>query len=225
MLDHPILFSGAMVRRILDGSKTVTRRVIKRENAPDHGNVWQDCDCHDIDPSDTPCEVCVARFGPSPYGDAGDRLWVRECWAPVQYNAEASTPSEMDASSERPAFRATFAHAPAYRWRPSIHMPRWASRLTLDVVSVRAERLHDITNEDAILEGVRRFDNIPVARGYSDPANPPRWTWQEAPPDTSHCLITARHAFSNLWESINSELAPWASNPWVWRVEFKQVQP
>ena len=88
MKERPILFTGPMVRAILDGSKTQTRRVVKSENEPSPGWDWADCLCREIDRRDTPCEICSARFGESPYGVPGDQLWVRETWGVKRTNIE-----------------------------------------------------------------------------------------------------------------------------------------
>lgn len=106
------------------------------------------------------------------------------------------------------------------RWRPSIHMPRWASRLTLEVTAVRVERLQAISEEDARAEGARRFDDLPSTHPYGQDA---RWSCVE-PKSTEECLGSARMAFGNLWNSINGADS-WASNPWVWVVTFKRVTP
>lgn len=234
MGERPILFSGPMVRRILGGSKTVTRRIVSGENAPDPGRMWDDCLCHEIHPDDTPCVICYARFRRCP-ASAGDRLWVRETWrtvagvdsvkpvdlrddAPIWYDAD-------DPDGERRAGDFGLVFSGSYQtedgWtkigkgRPAIFMQRRFARLALDVVSVRAERLHDITDEDAVREGIRRFPDIP--RGT--PSNDCRWSWQDAPPDTDHCLSTPRWAFANLWNHLHGAGA-WDANPWVWRIEF-----
>jgi hypothetical protein len=186
------------VRAILEGRKTQTRRVVKHERHPAAGRDWQPCLCREIDPVDSPCLVCEARFGHCPHGAPGDRLWVRETWAPY--------PDPHAPPNERPlvAYRATQeAECQNVRWRPSIHMPRWASRITLELTSVRVERLKDIGEEDARAEGVEWMDppgglNVTGWRGH-------------------------RFSFSYLWDSLNAKRAPWASNPWCWVLEFKRV--
>ena len=150
--ERPILFSGEMVRAILAGKKTQTRRIIKhRENRwevdeRDDGTLWPYWPCYvyaEPQPIDMPC----------PYGEVGDRLWVRESWN-VSGLAFGMKPSATKFASPW-AFRykatdATWQHG----WKPSIHMPRWASRIMLEVTDVRVERLHDISEEDAKAEGV-----------------------------------------------------------------------
>lgn len=170
MNERPIIFSGPMVRAILDGRKTQTRRVVKLNasgRAQRKGRNW-----HLADPE------CVLAC---PYGVPGDRLWVRETWQDgnggIYYATDGNT---------------------AAPWKPSIYMPRWASRITLEVVSVRVERLNEIGEEDAIAEG-SQCAGVPAS-------------------------LTNRGAFAKLWDSINAKTHPWASNPWVWVVEFKRLE-
>ena len=236
MADRPILFRGPLVRAILDGHKTVTRRLIKHEHAPNPGMVWQDCDCRDIHPNDTPCVVCAARFGPSRF-EAGDRLWVRETWRTAAA-LDALSPAKMAAACQRAGYEKPWApmHYEAndgplppldpVQWqgwsaraRPAIHMPRWASRLTLDVVSVRAERLQDITPEDALAEGITVpdvFGDIDSYNQQSVPGGVAVWSARDA---------EAVRLFRDLWDSINGKRpsASWDANPYVWRVEFKRA--
>jgi len=147
----------------------------------------------------------------SPYGKPGDRLWVRETWAPD------FEPYEFIYRADDGMF--------ASRWRPSIHMPRWASRITLEVESVRVERLQDISEEDAIAEGIQansKDGGITVKYGISDrdgwPGNDDHgWHWHE-------WCKTPREAYLKLWEKINGPGSVQA-NPWVWVVTFKRIKP
>lgn len=191
MKDRPILFSAPMVRAILEGRKTQTRRLVADRHV-----------------------MCVGRpeLADCPYGELGDRLWVRETWAGHESDDDIS-PARMPA-----AWDGSLASAPPVwyqstetdhrgrgRWRPSIHMPRWASRITLRVTSVRVERLQAITPEDVVAEGVAP----PMQLG----ALPLAW---------------ARHtkiAFANLWDQLNGARASWGSNPWVWVVGFEREVP
>jgi len=188
MKDHPILFSGAMVRAILDGKKTQTRRPLRFQ--PDGRFAFT-----------------VYHGLPCPYGAPGDRLWVRETWAhdcPHCSDVRCGNPDHIwYRASEANNVAKSFSGAA--RWRPSIHMPRWASRLTLEVVSARVERLQLIAGRDVLAEGI---DN-----SKSNPEMGARWENMQ------------RMAFQELWDSINGKRAPWASNPCVWVVEFKKVQP
>lgn len=139
---------------------------------------------------------------PCRYGQPGDTLWVREAWAPMCREADPYAEYRADTNDVRPGKRdKNDAEAP--RWKPAIFMPRWASRLTLEVVAVRVERLQEITEEDARAEGVTPF-----------PLDPEGDIWT----DGKH-----RTAFEHLWGEINGWTGPksWQSNPWIWRVEFR----
>ena len=146
---------------------------------------------------------------PCPYGVAGDRLWVRET-----FDKRA-----MDKSHRDYAYRATCCRSPlgmfGDKWTPSIHMPSWASRILLDIVSVRVERLQDISEADAIAEGIERDSKYPTL-----------WKRGELHGDQNTVKVTAfpKLAYRSIWESINGPLS-WAQNPWVWVVEFKRVMP
>lgn len=221
MKERPILFSGPMVRAIFDGRKTQTRRVARLTSAgyvkePGGHRRW-----HPGDPD--------ARFA-CPCGAPGDRLWVRETWG--LYDTQPS-----DGPSGATVFyRATDENRRVLRyqlWRPSIHMPRWASRITLEVTGVRVERLQDITEEDAYSEGVDACTTVKtwlcVGRDgttyemFAEPDAETRaelHTWLPVAPVT---YVTARREFSRFWDTINSKRAPWASNPLVWAVEFQPV--
>jgi hypothetical protein len=177
--ERPILFSSEMVRAILEGRKTQTRRI---------------------------CEVALSRGfyqayatgAVCPYGQPGDRLWVREAWACIEgedsegYIYRADWHERRDRSFLSPD------------WRPSIRMPRRISRITLEIQSVRVERLHRIGEESARGEGVEPEWVVSVERGTS---------YQ------SYCA-----AFVRLWDKINAKRGyPWESNPWVWVIEFRRV--
>lgn len=220
--ERPILFSAPMVRAILVGQKSVTRRVVKRENAPSPGREWAECLCREIDPADTPCVICDARFGASPYGDAGDRLWVRETWATLDSSLRRRNVAALVYRADTDGSRVR-ADAP---WKPSIHMSRWASRLVLEVKSVSVERLHEITEDDARAEGLSCLSKdggktykygIPDRDGLpgADDVGQHWHEWKRDPLE----------AFRQLWDSINAARGySWASNPWVWRIEFRRVE-
>lgn len=214
MTDRPILFSAPMVRAILAGTKTQTRRVLRVQpfstNDPQHaeprarGNwVWMAFD-------DRPRYSFATGDFRCPYGVPGDRLWVREAFR-LCAEADATPPRDTDAAY-RVWYEADAPHQPgAGKLRPGMFMPRWASRITLEVVGVRVERLNDISEADALAEGVT-----------------PKWE-----PGCSGRLMEAFSGFSfrpaasayaDLWEQINGP-ASWDANPWVWAVEFKRVTP
>jgi hypothetical protein len=210
MKERPILFSAPMVRAILAGTKTQTRRVVKPRKDPDFG-------CHMA-----PCEIAgdehKARL--CPYGQPGDRLWVRESFIhePADYCWEASV-----SIPSRPAstvYRADADDPNGGRWSPSIHMPRWASRITLEVTGVRVERLQDISEVDAIAEGIERGAGFPG--WYRGPLAGDSASLQQAGRDFKIPTAFPHLAYRALWESINGP-GSWDANPWVWVVEFRRV--
>lgn len=200
--ERPILFNDQMVRAILDGRKTVTRRVMKPQPMPSKsgGHNWP-CKVHqsmlhverELQNGDG-CWCGLAEAA-CPYGQPGDRLWVREAWA---CTLVAQAPGEEWVVYREGDNRTDYGGP----WKPSIHMPRWASRILLEITAVRVERLQDISNDQAIAEGI---DTHPM--GFY-----------------GNGCITAGGAFLELWESINGD-GRWADNPWVWVIEFKRVAP
>jgi hypothetical protein len=190
MKDRPILFNGPMVRALLDGRKTQTRRAMKLQPIKDVS--W--AGGHYIPGSKRTEGSRISVEAPyvglaCPYGQPGDRLWVRETW--------------MYGQEPKAIYRADTPVTPdGQAWRPSIHMPRAVSRITLEIVSVRVERLQDISEADAEAEGVGFLRHVP---------------------DVDETL-TAKQLYDALWESINGN-GSWNENPWVWVVEFKKVTP
>lgn len=196
MKERPILFSAPMVRAILAGTKTQTRRVVKPRPMPAGG--WTvaarprgfEITYWDSDEQER-CGIAC------PYGKPGDRLWVRETFAKI--DGQTQPWIETD-------YRATYTHGDRLgdtlgikkRWTPAIHMPRAASRITLEVTGVRVERLQAISASDAIAEGIPR----------GGPENPDGIEQRE---------------YRTLWESINGP-ASWDANPWVWVIEFDRVE-
>ena len=220
--ERPILFSGAMVRALLDDSKTQTRRVVKMPPSwdcfvcADWGDGWwpyrsDDGESPSYDNDEIPMNC--------PYGRPGDRLWVRETWS-----------VDDDGHIEWAIYRADGAELPELpptrkpaRWRPSIHMPRWASRILLEVVSVRVERLNDCSQMDAIAEGA-----VSIRSQAWDREHFPVWRYlfDEAVAAGAKPPIgpTPVQAYQALWDSINGTDS-WDTNPWVWVVEFKRAMP
>jgi hypothetical protein len=200
--ERPILFNGAMVRAVMAGVKTQTRRVVKSRHWPEPltpGYEW----FFDQTTTEQVWEVGAWNAGTGegqlhsyitcPYGKPGDRLWVRETW---QRNADFPDTRSNGLCVYRADRGGDTQLGDGQRWIPSIHMPRWASRLTLDVLSVDVQRLQDISESDALAEGVDTLPDDPCA--YS--------------------------MFAMLWDSINAERGyGWHVNPWVWVVEFKVV--
>lgn len=208
-----------MVRAIYAGRKTQTRRLVKKENEPDSGFNWRECLCREIDPSDTPCVTCAVRFGDSPHGAPGDRLWVRETWCvPPNYDAvkprdlHPLTPVRYAAEGAVRGVSKRFVDADGRimlgRQRSSLHMPRWASRITLEVTGVRVERLQDISEADAIAEGLERSPVIDA------------WRWSG--PNSSGGATYPRSAFEELWKDINGPDS-WDANPWVFAISFRRM--
>jgi hypothetical protein len=214
MKERPILFSAPMVRALLGGSKTQTRRVVKLTDAghvkePNSHRRW-----HPDDPS---------AIAACPYGQPGDRLWVRETFTDllgsgIEHRPIPSGPlqryvfaADIEPGSYGDEARKEFG----VKWKPSMFMPRWASRITLEITAVRVERLQDIGEADAIAEGV--YDG--KACKCAEPLDFVR--------SCGSCggrMIDAIGLYQSLWESINGRDS-WAVNPWVWVIEFKKVTP
>lgn len=231
--ERPIIFSGEMVRVILDGRKTQTRRVMKPQ----------------------PPEWCTEKFGYTmftpeghisgrgwyegqraekffkcPYGKVGDRLWVREAWHGVHEDNQFQIYN----------YRADCPDSENYKWKPSIHMPRWASRILLEVTGVRAERVQDISESDAKAEGFDHELHNPYPtcathmppEWYELPPSPkgecsgPRWDKEWYPSSERMKRWNTRNNFIRTWELLNKERGfGWDTNCWVWVVEFKRVDP
>lgn len=190
--ERPILFSAPMVRAILAGTKTQTRRVVKPRDLAwmdEHQGLREPCNA----------ERC-------PYGRPGQRLWVREShwWFKDEpdhscgYYPPKLTREDVEYRADGDDGRKA--------WRPSIHMPRWASRITLEITGVRVERLRDISEADAIAEGITRDRD-----GHG---------WQVE--DGRHYSDDPRESYASLWETINGP-GSWGANPWVWCIAFKRV--
>ena len=202
--ERPILFSGPMVRAILDGRKTQTRRIVNRfghiggqrfSRVSDFGEgkksqddfifrdkrgTWNEADINDI------LLAC-------PHGGPGARLWVRETW-----QCNAATDNDIVFRATDPAWG---EEMDGWRWRPAIHMPRTHSRLTLEISGIRLERLREITESDAMAEGVEPI--LVPPDGGSDP----------------HV-----EGFRALWDTLNAKRGfGWDVNPWVWVIEFRKV--
>jgi hypothetical protein len=147
MRERPILFTAEMVRAIQDGRKTQTRRIIRHYRwVYDNGDISCRREIYHSAPIDAQ-EMRMMMLG-GPYGVVGDRLWVREAWA-AKWDSASATVSDL---LEEIAYRADGDTAFRNVWRPSIHMPRWASRITLEITDVRVQRVQDISKEDAIAE-------------------------------------------------------------------------
>ena len=231
--ERGIIFNGEMVRAILDGSKTQTRRVIK--NQP-FDRSWSRHDHHieivsgradegaEIDGLHAYTKSSGGVWSAKcPFGKVGDRLYVRETFA--CFDADWIFPGRphdlKDGPWENVVYSATEAKIPRGTKRPSIHMPRWASRITLEITDIRVERLHGINEEDAKAEGVRQgvrkihyeADNELIYCNYLASKRDDASEWFDSPIDS----------FLSLWESIYGAES-WQHGPWVWVVEFKRVE-
>ncbi len=219
-MDRPIIFSGPMVKAILEDRKSMTRRVMKPQppestkeirrgllglfvsfDSMDFENGWE--------------SYC-------PYGKPGDRLWVRETWKAYLkhcihntcgFRAYDTNPSPETSDIEYKATRdCTYDYS---SWRSSIFMPRWASRITLEITDVRAERPQEITEEDASKEGIEHF-----AWNTSEEYREYTTIWR----DCAEALRNRRKLeFTRLWNSLNGKKYPWDSNPWVWVISFRRL--
>lgn len=247
--ERPILFSGPMVRAILDGRKSQTRRIVKPhkanadgicmvgyEDAPEQfaKATWPYCLFGDGITDENGCDHPI----PCPYGSAGDRLWVRESFSIIDDPAsvDPSDPNDdgdverwgvcrkrgrdgerwvVDYKADNPQRMMDITGQ--RKWTPSIHMPRWASRITLEITGVRVELVQDISEIDAMAEGTGRYAYDPIV-GH-------QWYPEIGQPKCqSGIAANAKECFQIAWEAINGHES-WESNPWVWCVEFRRVEP
>lgn len=220
--ERPILFRPELVKAILDGRKVQTRRLVKPQ--PDtRGFIatgWCRCDDCGNDyrraPKKCKCGCSLfktnhAKVSPQfcPFGKPGDVLWVRETWQQVeQHGATVRPVKQLRESMQGVCFKADGSNCPITHgevelvWRPSIHMPRWASRLSLEITGVRVERLKEISEADAIAEGFESSaDHCPPGTWLNDSISIDR--------------------FARSWDANNKPGAQWADNPWLWVLEFK----
>lgn len=249
MSDHPILYSGPMIRALLEGRKTQTRRVVKpltkrhpiqnlAIDGVSHGRNYSgkhdDPESWGFVAAEDGCDMALADWVGvlCPYGKPGDLLWVRETFQPL-FADEWEEGRNPDGSGDRANYKTGEGYAPHYvadcgptefvtpdgdlvtRCTSPIHMPRWASRLTLRITDVRVERLQDISEADSIAEGVERTCTNDGWRHY---CNDPE---QEAAGLTP--FSTALASFASLWRSINGP-GSWNANPWVWAISFDVIK-
>lgn len=225
MKERPMIFNAEMVRAILDGRKTQTRRIMKPQPTPctlQKGGHWWPSNVFKtmlhIEEEMQNGKGCWGGLvgDACPFGDVGDRIWVRETWA--RYN--------IDQDSHDMAYRATTPEdwPEEGRWRPSMHMPRWASRITLEITGVRVERLNNISHEDAEREGIHTevWDQTVVAKNYAAEDGFFQF-WSESMPHYVEMNELYRSSFQSLWQSIYGA-ENWQANPWVWVIEFKRIE-
>ena len=211
MKERGMIFNSEMVRAILDGRKTQTRRIMKVQPEPSKsrlGDFWFSSKklesmvhVSDLVPGNSPIADCHLFFQEHccPFGAVGDRIWVRETWAEAGSGAPDLKLYRANYPEHVPTHYENVPPANEIRWTPSIHMPRWASRLTLEITGVRVERLASVSDDDAGKEGY--------------PANPApyggdmdKWLW-----------------FRQLWDSIYPNQS-FKHNPWVWVIEFRRIE-
>jgi hypothetical protein len=202
MKERPILFSGEMVRAILQGRKVMTRRVIKLPPADGrlrfNGSRFEVHQGYPIGHVEIPC----------PYGQPGDRLWVRETWGcdkpkSMVGRAKWEGPPNQDEAEvhwkQAEEEIGTLHIFPSKYWRSPIFMPRWASRITLEITNIKVERVQDILPQDILAEGIHM--------AISDEDHSEQY-----------------EAFEELWDSINAKRGfGWNKNPWVWAIEFRKA--
>lgn len=242
MNEHPVLFSTSMIKAIIEGNKSQTRRVVKGvDSSVEHllpfarGNTRRMCG-HDAGP-----------FIKCPYGVPGDRLWVREAWRPLWDDADKPgglgdcVQYRADMSKRKPLLKdigfddgmkfdeMCDESCPEPRWRPSIHMPRWASRITLEITGIKVERVKDISEADARAEGVEpncpdRVTDLTCPSKPCESCDCRNEYRHYLRGDEDFPAFSARESFESLWDSINAARGyGWDVNPWVWCVSFRRV--
>lgn len=224
MKERPIIFSADMVRAILEGRKTQTRRVIKRDpgfiNYAKEQTVLKGM-WHPTSPSG---KIGLVRPEKCPYGQPGDRLWVRETWQ-TWCEFDTVAPRDLTPGKCGLQYPATYDHWVSKKRSP-IHMPRWASRIMLEVVNVRVERVQDISEDDAKAEGMPP-NWLGELSGWNEHDHgfiPPHQLGDAAKDDPEPVFFTARDAYAEYWNYLNAKRGyGWDENPWVWVIEFKQV--
>lgn len=210
--ERPMIFSGPMTRAILSGRKTQTRRVMKGEWVYDGetgvGASWEPPACK--------------------YGSIGDRLYIKEKWALVMWDEDETDDWTHPIPKTHPGLGWSVHHAAGstyetdcledrgFRWRPSIHMPRWASRITLEITDVKVELLQDISGDDAMAEGVDQTEFWTPKELEGRPFEEKWWDdyhfWNHYP----------QMAYRRLWESIHGS-GSWDLNPYIWAISFKRI--
>ncbi|HFS7532096.1 TPA: hypothetical protein ACH1O6_004243 [Enterobacter hormaechei] len=247
IIERGMIFNSDMVRAILDGRKTQTRRIMKvQPDTPEFGlrRIIESSTANEIgmyfwSQEDARGIKARSKQFSCPYGDVGDRIWVRETFQGPLFDFEEMEAYQDDSSKfKRPEFcvyKADGKPAPEffdadenlhYCWRPSIHMPRWASRIVLEITGVRVERLNSISDADCIAEGI-----IPVPKDRDDDHQ--FWRDYHLSGDGTFCVHSPRESFESLWKSVRGKSfeqeedtgpGSWHANPWVWVIEFKRIE-
>lgn len=245
MKERFVLLNSVMVQAVLEGIKTVTRRPLNPQpeliiDAEKHSTYKYRGGLYALDMYPENSNI----LNKCPFGKIGDRLWVRETWAPVNLNGEIAIAYRADEKVIRLEEIRSFLDEDGFvnygdprlenyefsawaddlfsgvegNWKPSIHMPRWASRIVLEITNIKIERVNKITETEAMAEGITFTDYGKNKFNIQHPG----WLWK---PSNSHeeCLYTAKNAFANLWIHTYGAEA-WDSNIWVWVIEFKVVE-
>jgi hypothetical protein len=213
---RPIIFSGPMIRALLDGRKTQTRRLLR--NPEYYGCPTGDCP-HE---RQAECDAAMAGLSAKEIGFAiGDRCYVREAawiappaWTDSPVNPMGPQRQEVAyAADDRSGYTRNAANDYKLRLRPSIHMPRWASRLTLFVDDVRVQRLQDISEADAVAEGIEAR-GVGVLWGWFD--------YLETNPNLTRHFADPRKSYASLWDSLHTAAGTrWDDNPWIYALTFR----
>ncbi len=196
MTERGMIFNGQMVRAILDGRKTQTRRPVK------FPVIDKNMGC-ELAGNELAGELAAGNYWNSPFGKPGDRIWVRETFSTVPDQDEPAGCSAL--------LYAADGNSPYGKWTPSIHMPRWASRILLEIANIGVQRLNSISQADAAREGLIKLP----ATG--------RYCLNQGDQYFDGASYDAREVFSWLWESIYGD-GSWQANPWVWVIEFKRIE-
>jgi hypothetical protein len=217
MKERPILFSAPMVRAILAGQKTQTRRIVRPRVVP----IVEECFLVNGKWCNHTFDYDLVAL--SPYGCPSDRLWVKETWGTTS-GWDTIKPTELPEFRVPIRYRADGAEWDG-AWRPSLFMRRWMSRITVEIKSIRVERLQDITKGDAKDEGIERVE-------CGDHQAWKNYSFKTAHPKSGVTITDQEHrilgyespcaSYMSLWESINGP-GSWVLNPWVWVIEFKRV--
>ena len=193
MTERGMIFNGEMVRAILDGRKTQTRRPVK------FPIIDKNMGC-ELAGNELAGELAAGNYWNSPFGKPGDRIWVREtfgdCGVRLAYRADTDDGAKCKVE----------------RWTPSIHMPRWASRILLEITDVRVERLNSISEEDCWAEGIEAVDGLFENTEIIDMAL-----------KIGCCVEDSKPMFALLWQSIYGDDS-WQANPWVWAITFRRIE-
>ena len=216
MKEYPILFNSEMIQALLAGKKTQTRRVLKKQ-PPEGYAPWSD-----YNDNGAPCKIFTKKgvewvagvqgwVSRSPYGCPGDQLWVRETFKRGHDSKDAAVLYRADGH-----IRPGLGDFEMEKWKPSIFMPREASRIQLEVTKVRLQHIQEISEEDAIAEGTTKFESV------GDDQRIAGSTW-----DSSHKTQKTHPytvAYASLWDEINANRGfGWATNPWCWAITFKRL--